>query len=117
MLRLWADLKGVDAIWAVSHAGHDPRPAEPPYHDNKGTYDLQGQIDHKVAFVERACLPEDAVVTMVGHSMGCYVILKALERIKRSTVRAYFLFPMIERMADTPNGTTFFFIFMAAILI
>jgi len=112
MIHLWSSLKGsVDAIWAVSHAGHDPRPADPPFHTNKHSYDLKGQIDHKVGFVERASLSEDAVVTLVGHSMGCYVIIKALERIKHlhAATRGYFLFPMIERMAETPNGSTFMF--------
>ena len=44
MIHLWSSLKGsVDAIWAVSHAGHDPRPADPPFHTNKHSYDLKGK--------------------------------------------------------------------------
>ena len=44
MVHLWSSLMGsVDAIWAVSHAGHDPRPADPPFHTNKHSYDLEGK--------------------------------------------------------------------------
>ena len=74
---------------------------------------IPGQIEHKYAFIEKAGLPPDVRMTLIGHSMGSYVILRLMKKLKmESNVEAsaaYFLFPMIERMAETPNGSSFFF--------
>ena len=59
-------------------------------------------------------------MTLIGHSMGSYVILRLMKKLKmESNVEAsaaYFLFPMIERMAETPNGSSFFFQHVSLIL-
>jgi len=69
--RLWTGLNSsVDAVWCVSHAGHDALPAEPPLKNNEEIYSLEGQIEHKLAFLEAADLPPAAEITFVGHSMG-----------------------------------------------
>jgi len=108
--RLWSGLgESVDAVWCVSHAGHDALPAMPNLEDNKHIYSLEGQIKHKLDFLETAELPPDSEITLIGHSMGCHVILQAMKKRAHNIKAAYFLFPMIERMAQTPQGSTFFF--------
>jgi len=115
MILLWRGLSDTSdtAIWCVSHAGHDTRADPPINQENEDVYSLEGQIEHKYAFIEKAALPPDVRMTLIGHSMGSYVILRLMKKLKmESNVEAsaaYFLFPMIERMAETPNGSSFFF--------
>ncbi len=71
--------------------------------------DLRGQIQHKIDFVD-AFVPEGTDLTLVGHSIGCKMSLDTMSHFEQSgtrkfsRLRAYFLFPTIERMAMTPNG-------------
>lgn len=73
--------------------------------DNKNeAYSLKGQIRNKLEFVHRY-VPEDVRLILIGHSIGCYMILKMLDDlIPERVVRCFLLFPTIERMAATPNG-------------
>lgn len=66
---------------------------------------LQGQIKHKVAFVKEH-VPQDVKVVLIGHSIGCYMILHMLSGLRDShhVLRAFLLFPTIERMAESPKG-------------
>lgn len=52
-------------------------------------------------------VPKDARIHLIGHSIGCHAILKLLEipSIKKRVVKNYLLFPTIEHMATTSNGT------------
>lgn len=70
-------------------------------------YTLEGQITHKVDFIKDN-IPTDVKLILIGHSIGCYMILNLLPRIPQFHVmRCFMLFPTIERMAETPNGRTF----------
>uniref|UniRef100_A0A8C9WM51 Lipid droplet-associated hydrolase n=1 Tax=Scleropages formosus TaxID=113540 RepID=A0A8C9WM51_SCLFO len=66
-------------------------------------FGLQGQIEHKLAFL-REHVPRDTRLVLIGHSIGCYIILDMMKREPRLQVRSVLLFPTIERMAATPQG-------------
>ena len=67
-------------------------------------YNLQDQIAHKVAFIEEELKNRESLV-LVGHSIGCWMILQMLKRIDTAKVsRAFMLFPTIEKMGQTPNA-------------
>lgn len=59
----------------------------------------------QIAFIEQY-IPKDAKLHLVGHSIGCWMILQLLknEDFAKRVVKCYLLFPTIERMAETPNG-------------
>ncbi|KAL4218104.1 hypothetical protein ACF0H5_022840 [Mactra antiquata] len=93
-------------VWGVSHAGHVLPPAgnQPLY--KKLSYEvcsLEGQIRHKVAFIKEN-IPSNVRLFLIGHSIGCYIILKVLDQLDHPIGRCFMLFPTIERMALTPNG-------------
>lgn len=67
---------------------------------------LEGQIRHKVAFIKEN-IPEDVKLILIGHSIGCYMVLKSLSQLNHKKLRCYMLFPTIERMAISPNGKVF----------
>lgn len=46
-------------------------------------------------------------LTLLGHSIGAYIILDMLDTLAQNGIeveRAFFLFPTLERMGQTPNG-------------
>lgn len=65
---------------------------------------LDGQIEHKLAFITEH-IPSDVKLVLIGHSIGCYMILKLLENLNpQQVLRCFMLFPTIERMAISPKG-------------
>lgn len=96
--------------WSVSHAGH----VLPPEDGKQELYkklsyelcSLEGQIRHKVAFIKEN-IPKDVKLILIGHSIGCYIILKILSQLKHRMLRCYMLFPTVERMAVSPNGRVY----------
>ncbi|XP_025210424.1 lipid droplet-associated hydrolase isoform X2 [Theropithecus gelada] len=70
----------------------------------KDIYGLNGQIEHKLAFL-RTHVPKDMKLVLIGHSIGSYFTLQMLKRVPELLViRAFLLFPTIERMSESPNG-------------
>ena len=77
---------------------------------------LDGQIQHKLAYVSDH-IPAGKSLIFIGHSIGCYVILKMLSKetdnsltqlfSPRDMPKCYLLFPTIERLALSPNGQFF----------
>lgn len=104
MQTIYSQLKGSHAVWAVSHAGHCQTNLKV---SGPVLYDLSEQISHKVSFLKE-CIPEGSSVTLVGHSIGCKIILDSIKALKGDNgvdvKQSYLLFPTIERMADTPQG-------------
>uniref|UniRef100_UPI003AAB059A lipid droplet-associated hydrolase n=1 Tax=Centroberyx gerrardi TaxID=166262 RepID=UPI003AAB059A len=97
-------------VWAVSHAGHCvPPDSMDMVEDASSTvegdvFGLNGQIEHKLAFL-RKHVPRETSLVLVGHSIGCYIILEMMKRdLELKVVKAVMLFPTIERMAQTPQG-------------
>jgi len=42
-------------------------------------FGLNGQIEHKLAFL-RKHVPRETSLVLVGHSIGCYIILQMMKR-------------------------------------
>lgn len=53
-------------------------------------------------------IPKDTRLVLIGHSIGCYMILNLLSHIPKDQVlRCFMLFPTIEKMQQSPNGRVF----------
>ena len=88
---------------------------------NESLYGLDGQIRHKLAFINET-LMKDCKITFIGHSIGCQIIMELMKELSYESAncdktksvsqttptltinKAYFLFPTIERMRQTPAG-------------
>ncbi|XP_011310740.1 UPF0554 protein C2orf43 homolog [Fopius arisanus] len=99
-------------VWVMGHAGHVLPPKTLSFPSEQDSMDrafsLQGQVEHKVAFVKEY-IPKDARVHLVGHSIGAWFILQLLgdEEFVKKVVKCYLLFPTIENMAETKSGIFF----------
>ncbi|XP_049640622.1 lipid droplet-associated hydrolase [Suncus etruscus] len=99
-------------VWTISHAGHIVAPKdknltasdESNAQEIKDIYGLRGQIEHKLAFL-RAHVPKDMKLVVISHSIGCYMTLQILKIAPElQIIRAFLLFPTIERMSESPSG-------------
>ncbi|XP_068608126.1 lipid droplet-associated hydrolase, partial [Brachionichthys hirsutus] len=95
---------------AVGHAGHCVPPCSMDMVEDASSsaegdvFGLNGQIEHKLVFL-REHVPMETALILVGHSIGCYIILELMKRRPElKVVKAVLLFPTIERMAQTPQG-------------
>jgi pimeloyl-ACP methyl ester carboxylesterase len=88
------------SILIISQAGHSP--------PLKHCFTLNEQIEHKLKTIE-TLLPttKNHRLILIGHSIGAYMVLKMLDRLKNRIDRAFFLFPTIERMKESPAGKRF----------
>ncbi|XP_043650876.1 lipid droplet-associated hydrolase [Drosophila teissieri] len=100
-------------VWVIGHAGHDDPPEAsirevPQLSGNEELFNLDGQIRHKIAFIEKY-VPSDVKIHLIGHSIGAWMILQLLEneRIRSRIQKCYMLFPTVERMIESPNGWVF----------
>ncbi|CAK9803895.1 Lipid droplet-associated hydrolase [Anthophora plagiata] len=101
-------------IWIVGHAGHmQPlcnleciMPSNLTWDKH---YGLMAQVQHKKDFIKKY-VPEDARLHLIGHSIGCWMILNLLkdDSIAKKVAKCYLLFPTIEHMAESSNGWFFF---------
>ncbi|XP_053317042.1 lipid droplet-associated hydrolase [Spea bombifrons] len=110
MQWLYRGLNQKYPVWAVSHAGHCAPPKGMDMIDdrdedqNEDIFGLNGQIEHKLCFL-RKNVPPDTKLVLIGHSIGCYIILEMMKRaLNLQVLRAVLLFPTIERMAQSPQG-------------
>uniref|UniRef100_A0A0N7ZAM7 Lipid droplet-associated hydrolase n=1 Tax=Scylla olivacea TaxID=85551 RepID=A0A0N7ZAM7_SCYOL len=106
MEHLYNLLGGSYSVWTVSHAAHCVNlPSLWPGYQH--VYNLEDQIQHKITFLETH-IPAGTKLTLVGHSIGCKIILRLLQHFENhpslSISQSYLLFPTIERMRDSPNG-------------
>jgi len=105
MVKLYSKLGSSVPIWCVGHAGHDVYD-DPPLAGNEDLFSLNGQIKHKVEFLKDT-LRDGAEVTLIGHSIGCHIILEAMKICDEQTnlkTGGYMLFPMMERMYALSAG-------------
>ncbi|XP_048831193.1 lipid droplet-associated hydrolase isoform X2 [Brienomyrus brachyistius] len=80
------------------------RDGDGPLLETHDVFGLRGQIEHKMAFLKRH-VPRDTKLVLIGHSIGCYIILEMMKRDPQMQVlKALLLFPTIERMAASPQG-------------
>ena len=96
---------GTYDVSVVSHAGHSPGVYKQlASEQERDWFSLEDQVDHKLTFLQETA-PNKASLYLVGHSIGCHVILKMLKHVAPSRVKKIILlFPTIEKMAITPNG-------------
>nr|UCK81627.1 proteasome inhibitor PI31 subunit [Arenicola marina] len=92
-------------VWCVAHAGHGLLPESAGKSDPEENYcSLQGQVRHKLRFVADH-IPRDTRLILIGHSIGCYMILHMLKKLDTSRVlKGLLLFPTIERLALSESG-------------
>ncbi|XP_039605719.1 lipid droplet-associated hydrolase [Polypterus senegalus] len=97
-------------VWAVSHAGHCVPPDVMDMKEDtneaklEDVFGLNGQVEHKLAFLKQY-VPREVKLVLVGHSIGCYIILEIMKRDPLLQVlKSVLLFPTIERMAQSPQG-------------
>ncbi|KOC65125.1 UPF0554 protein C2orf43 like protein [Habropoda laboriosa] len=100
-------------IWVVAHAGHIQPPSNLAFTMPSDSawnehYGLIAQVQHKTDFIKKY-VPEDARLHLIGHSIGCWIILNMLKEdsIAKKVTKCYLLFPTIERMAASKNGWFF----------
>ena len=115
--KLFSMGQGRYDVSVVSHAGHSPGHykattscqtcesfEEPSSHGTTDWYCLEDQIVHKLAFIEEEGKARDSIV-LIGHSIGCWMILQMLQRMDTAKItKVFLLFPTIEKMGVTPNG-------------
>lgn len=69
-------------------------------------YTLQGQISNKVTCIKDT-ISASTKLFLIGHSIGCYMILHMLKQLDSNRVlKCFQLFPTVERMALSPKGQT-----------
>ncbi|XP_041361090.1 lipid droplet-associated hydrolase-like [Gigantopelta aegis] len=95
-------------VWGISHAGHVSVPKSASgfseiLKDPPGVFSLGGQIKHKIEFIMQR-IPDNVRLILIGHSIGCYMILKLMDQVPHKILRCFLLFPTIERMALSPQG-------------
>lgn len=116
MDELYKKLNGKFGIICISHAGHVSVPLSLQNNkDNKVHFDysiLDNQMQHKLYFIKQN-ISLDSNIILIGHSIGCYIILHMLEEIQNLGLKlervdkCILLFPTIERMAISPMGKSF----------
>ncbi|XP_019620231.1 PREDICTED: lipid droplet-associated hydrolase-like [Branchiostoma belcheri] len=108
MRELYRAHGGHIPVWGVAHAGHVILPDDVRKGNSdasKGTFSLQDQINHKISFIKNH-VPADTQLILIGHSIGCYIILEILRRCPEVNVlKGIQLLPTVEHMKETPNGS------------
>lgn len=95
--------KGSYNVSVVSHAGHSPGHRRIS-RDGRDWYSLEDQAEHKLAYI-RDNVNNNTPIILVGHSIGCYIIMQMLGQLAPNIVKkAVFLFPAIEQLSRSPSG-------------
>lgn len=101
---------GKAPVVCVSHAGHVTPPANVATPSTSSVtrvndyLSLKGQVQHKLAYINEHIGP-NVRLTLVGHSIGCYMILQLLTMLNEARIfKCLLLFPTIERIAASPQG-------------
>ena len=77
------------------------------FQGNESLFSLSGQTEHKISFVKEH-VPPDCDLTLIGHSVGCKIVMDVMEHFRMEEpnrkIRSQMLFPMMQKMYQTPNG-------------
>jgi len=72
--------------------------------DGRDWYSLEDQVEHKVTYI-RENVNNNTPIVLVGHSIGCYMIMQMLKQLAPHMVKqVLFLFPTIEGMSNSSHG-------------
>ena len=67
-------------------------------------FSLEDQVDHKLAYIEQEAAERKSLI-LIGHSIGCLVVLKMLQHLNPVRVKkVILLFPVIERVSLSPRA-------------
>ena len=97
-------------IMGVSHTGHLNHEHSKINKKSWKNANLDQQVNDKIKFIERKLAKSKTRdIILIGHSIGCYVILKMLSSIKEKKIdinvkKSILIFPTIERMSKSPQG-------------
>jgi len=96
-------------VKGVSHTAHAKCPGGPDHsHPELGECGLEAQVRHKVEYLRGEIFPKYERVVLIGHSIGCYMILHLMDLLQEDerakVAKCMLMFPTIERMRATPNG-------------
>lgn len=95
--------KGSYNVSVASHAGHSPGHRRMD-RDGRVWYNLEDQVEHKLAYI-REHVDNNTPLILVGHSIGCYMIMQMLKQLAPDKVqKVMFLFPTIERVSTSVQG-------------
>ncbi|XP_077483703.1 lipid droplet-associated hydrolase-like isoform X3 [Amblyomma americanum] len=84
-------------------ATDDARPVVLVIPDHPTLYSCEGQVGHKLSFIKQY-IPSEAPLILVGHSIGCHMVLEILKRAPDLNVqKAVLLFPAIESLDACPR--------------
>lgn len=95
-------------ITSMSYPGHDES-GIPHGMEERGMYSLEEQIQHKLAFINET-VPLKSKLVLIGHSLGCYMIMQLLKRnalANHRVVKVGLLCPVVANMAESPAGMMF----------
>ena len=99
-------------IIGVSHTGHLNTSSTNYKQSWNKIANLDQQVDDKIKYIENKLLQsnsDNVDIILIGHSIGCYIILKMLTAIKEKNLninvkKSILIFPTIERMSRSPQG-------------
>ncbi|KZV93789.1 hypothetical protein EXIGLDRAFT_716768 [Exidia glandulosa HHB12029] len=92
------ELGGQVSILAHAHLGHTP---DGPRTES---FSLLAQVDALIHVID-ACKSEGYErITIIGHSVGTWIMVQALKARLSSIDHMFLLFPTITRIVNTPNG-------------
>jgi hypothetical protein len=77
----------------------------PPLKGNEHLYDLQGQINHKIDFIQKY-IPKDARIYLIGHSVGAKISTELLKipEFSKQVEKCYLMCPTLEHIAKSTKG-------------
>lgn len=107
-------------VSVISNAGHSPgyykgravcdapcNTSQDPHSEATDWYTLQDQVAHKLAFIKQEASERDSLI-LIGHSIGCWYVLKMLQHLNPARVeKVILLFPVIEKMTLTHKAHSF----------
>uniref|UniRef100_A0A0N5ASR3 Lipid droplet-associated hydrolase n=1 Tax=Syphacia muris TaxID=451379 RepID=A0A0N5ASR3_9BILA len=97
------------SVYIISYLNHVIMPdylKSVDSHKQSDRFGLFDQVQHKVDFCKQYLL-KNAKLILIGHSIGAYIMLRLAEELLSTgyaVVRAFGLFPTIERMKISPMG-------------
>lgn len=119
--RLFGLGQGKLDVSIVSNAGHSPghykesaihpsgisSTSQDLHSEATDWYTLQDQVSHKIAFIQQEAVERNSLI-LIGHSVGCWIVLKMLQHLIPAKVeKVILLFPAIEKMSLTANANSY----------
>ena len=97
MFRLKENIDEKYAIWTISHSGQEipPDVLLPKISENRDLFNLKAQIQHKIDFISQNIDKSKQEIILIGHSIGCKMLLDIMDSGVANVKTGYLLFPTI----------------------